>query len=310
MIAIFTLPRYNKENHARRAVKSNKKINIPIHKKERNFEMDIFNILTLFGGLCLFLYGMNVMGQSLERSAGSKLELILAKLTTNKFAGLLTGLAVTGVIQSSSATTVMVVGCGAVGSFAIEALARTGVGHLVIVDFDRVEESNINRQLFALSSTISMPKVEVAHARIRDINPEIHTDALNIYFDDTSAPGVCPDFIIDAIDTVESKISLYKWAQKHNIPLITSMGAASKTDPAKIKIAPLSKTTVCPLASRVRRMVRDLSLPDFPAVYSTQMPKTVTGHAKNLGSVITITGAFGLMLANYVIGEIIRDNSL
>jgi tRNA A37 threonylcarbamoyladenosine dehydratase len=201
----------------------------------------------------------------------------------------------------------MVVGCGAVGSFAIEALARSGIGHLIVVDFDTVEESNINRQLFALDTTVGQPKVSVAENRIHDINPEIQVTALNMFFDDASQIDTVPDFIIDAIDTVESKIALYKWASDRNIPIVSSMGAASKLDVAQIKIAPLSKTSVCPLAARVRRMVRSLNLPDISVVYSSESPQPVTGHAKNLGSVITVTGCFGLMLANYVIGKIIQD---
>ena len=209
--------------------------------------------------------------------------------------------------QKLQQATVMVVGCGAVGSFAIEALARSGVGHLVVVDFDTVERTNINRQLFALESTVGLSKVEVAATRIRDINPDIAVDALNVFFDDKTVLDIMPDIIIDAIDTVESKVALYKWAYKHNIPFISSMGAASKTDPTKIKIAPISHTTVCPLASRVRKMVRDTDLPDFPVVYSAEKPAPVIGHAKNLGSVITVTGTFGLILANWVIQEIVRD---
>ncbi|MBO5946751.1 MAG: tRNA threonylcarbamoyladenosine dehydratase [Alphaproteobacteria bacterium] len=204
-------------------------------------------------------------------------------------------------------STVMVVGCGAVGSFAIEALARTGVGHMIVVDFDVVEESNINRQLFALDSTVGAPKVDVAAARIHDINPDIAVDARNLRWDESTDLDVIPDFIIDAIDSVESKVALYKWANARNVPLISSMGAASKTDATKIKIAPLSKTTVCPLAARVRRLVRGADLSDYPAVFSTEAPAPVVGHAKNLGSIMTITGTFGLMMANYVIGEIIRN---
>lgn len=203
--------------------------------------------------------------------------------------------------------TVMVVGCGAVGSFAIEALARSGVGHLIVVDFDVIEETNINRQLFALDSTLGQHKVNVAHQRIRDINPDITVEALNLFFDENTELTARPDFIIDAIDTVESKVALYKWAAAHNVQIVSSMGAASKTDIGMIKIAPLSRTTVCPLASRVRRMVRDMNLPDIPVVFSTQHPAPVMGHAKNLGSVITVTGTFGLMLANYVIGKIVTD---
>lgn len=210
-------------------------------------------------------------------------------------------------IEKLKKSTVMVVGCGAVGSFAIEALARTGVGHLVVVDFDTVEESNINRQLFALTSTVGAAKVDVAAARVRDINPDVVVDALNMRWDENSDVDIVPDFVIDAIDSVESKVALYRWAHVHNVPLITSMGAASKTDPTQIKIAPISRTTVCPLAARVRRMVRGAEIPDFPAVYSTEAPAPVAGHAKNLGSIICVTGVFGLMMANFAIGEIIRN---
>lgn len=203
--------------------------------------------------------------------------------------------------------TVMVVGCGAVGSFAIEALARSGVGHIVVVDFDTVDTSNINRQLFALESTVGNPKVAVAANRIHDINPETDVTALNLFFDDNTEIDVLPDYIIDAIDTVSSKVALYKWAHKHNVALISSMGAASKTDISQIKIAPISKTSVCPLAHRVRHAIRSENLPDFPVVYSTQSPRLVVGHAKNLGSIVTVTGVFGLMLANYVIDEIVGE---
>ena len=210
-------------------------------------------------------------------------------------------------VEKLKKSTVMVVGCGAVGSFAIEALARTGVGHLVVVDFDTVEESNINRQLFALTSTVGAAKVDVAAARVRDINPDVVVDALNMRWDENSDVDIVPDFVIDAIDSVESKVALYRWAHVHNVPLITSMGAASKTDPTQIKIAPISRTTVCPLAARVRRMVRGAGMPDFPAVYSTEAPAPVVGHAKNLGSIICVTGVFGLMMANFAIDEIIRN---
>ena len=133
-------------------------------------------------------------------------------------------------------STVMVVGCGAVGSFAIEALARSGIGHLILIDFDVVEESNINRQLFALDSTVGRPKVEIAKQRIHDINPDIIVDVYNMFFDANTDIDVRPDFVIDAIDTVQSKIALYQWCMDKNIPFISSMGAARKTDITKIKI--------------------------------------------------------------------------
>lgn len=203
--------------------------------------------------------------------------------------------------------TVMVVGCGAVGSFAIEALARSGVGHLVVVDFDKIEESNINRQLFALTSTVGTPKVSVAAARVRDINPDAVVDAFDMFFDDAHAPDVAPDFVIDAIDSVPSKIALAAWCQARNIPFISSMGAARKTDIAQIKIGRLSKTTVCPLAAKIRRLVRNARMPDYPVVYSTQVANSNLGPDNTFGSMITITGTFGLMCANYAIKHVISD---
>lgn len=201
--------------------------------------------------------------------------------------------------------TVMIVGCGAVGSFAAEALARTGVGHLILVDFDVIEESNINRQLFALNSTIGKQKVNVAAQRIQDINPDIQVDVFNMFLDANNTPDCNPDIIIDAIDTVESKIALYQWAYKKQIPWISSMGAALKTDISQIKISTISRTSVCPLASRIRHLIREINLPDFPVVYSTEKPAKAQGHAKNMGSNVTVTGTFGLILANWAIQKII-----
>lgn len=202
--------------------------------------------------------------------------------------------------------TVMVVGCGAVGSFAIEALARSGIGTIVIVDFDNVDTTNINRQLFALDSTVGRPKVDVATSRIHDINPTTTVRAYNLFWDRDTDLDERPDFVIDAIDSVESKIALARWASDRKIPIISSMGAALKTDITQIQVASLFHTKVCPLASRVRRLARSAQLPDWPVVYSTQPPLPASGHAKNMGSLITVTGTFGLMLAGYVIEELVK----
>ena len=202
--------------------------------------------------------------------------------------------------------TVMVVGCGAVGSFATEALARSGVGQIVLVDFDVVAESNINRQIFALSSTVGKPKVEVAAARIRDINPDAVVIPLNTFWDDKSDVDVCPDFVIDAIDTVESKIALYKWCAAHRVPFAASMGAALKSDPTQIKVGRILKTSVCPLAARVRKIVRSENLPDFPVVYSTESPdRAAATPGRVFGSIVTVTGSFGLRLADIAIKNMI-----
>ena len=208
-------------------------------------------------------------------------------------------------IKKLQQSTVMVVGCGAVGSFAIEALARSGVGHIVIIDFDKVEESNINRQLFALDSTLSKPKVEIAKSRIHDINPNIKVDMLNTFFDENTELNIKPDFVIDAIDTITSKIALYKWCFENNVPFVSSMGAARKTDITKIKVAKISKTKVCPLASKIRHIIRDLKMKDFPVVYSEEPATPQPNGGREFGSIITVTGAFGLMLADFVIKKLV-----
>ena len=200
--------------------------------------------------------------------------------------------------------TIMVVGCGAVGSFAIEALARCGVGNLILIDFDKIEKSNINRQIFALHSTLGRTKVAVARERVADINPDINVTALDVFFDENTALPVRPDFVIDAIDTISSKIALYRWCRDNDVRFISSMGAARKTDPSKIKIAKISKTFACPLAARIRKSVRDMNLGDFPVVFSTETPTPHASKEKNFGSIITVTGAFGLQMANWVIRQI------
>lgn len=208
-------------------------------------------------------------------------------------------------VEKLKNSTVMIVGCGAVGSFAIESLARCGIGHLIIIDFDKIEESNINRQLFALDSTIGKPKVDVAEQRIHDINPEIIVDSYNIFFDENTNLNIKPDFVIDAIDSVSSKIALYKWCFNNHVPFISSMGAARKTDITKIKVGTILKTTVCPLASKIRKTIRDLKMPDFPVVYSTEIATPQINGGREFGSIINITGTFGLMLSDFVIKKLL-----
>ena len=208
-------------------------------------------------------------------------------------------------VEKLKNSTVMVVGCGAVGSFAIESLARCGIGHLIIIDFDKIEESNINRQLFALDSTIGKSKVDVAKQRIHDINPEIIVDSYNIFFDENTNLNIKPDFVIDAIDSVGSKIALYKWCFDNRVSFISSMGAARKTDITKIKVGTILKTTVCPLASKIRKTIRDLKMPDFPVVYSTEVATPQINGGREFGSIINITGTFGLMLSDFVIKKLL-----
>ena len=141
--------------------------------------------------------------------------------------------------------------------------------------------------------------------RIHDINPNIKVKAENLFFDDNTDLSIRPDFVIDAIDSVQSKIALYKWCYKNNVPFISSMGAARKTDISKIKIAKISKTTVCPLASKIRHIVREEKLKDFPVVYSTETALPQKNGGREFGSAVTVTGTFGLMLADFAIKKLI-----
>ena len=209
-------------------------------------------------------------------------------------------------IKKLQNATVMVFGCGAVGSFAIESLARSGVGNIILLDFDTVAESNINRQLFALCSTLGHKKTDIARERIADINSDINVTTKDTFFDGNTNLDVRPDFVIDAIDTVQSKIAIYRWCQNNNIPFISSMGAARKTDPTKIKIDKISRTFACPLAARIRKIVCDEHIREFPVVFSTETPAPHHSTSKEFGSIVTVTGTFGLMAANWVIQQIIK----
>ncbi len=157
------------------------------------------------------------------------------------------------------ASRVTVVGLGAVGGYVVEGLVRAGVGNLRIVDFDVVEKSNINRQLLALETTIKRPKAEVARERIVAINPGCRVEALQLFaaeetLDQLLTPA--PDLLIDAIDSLNPKSQLLHGAYERNIPTISSMGAALRTDPAKIRTGDLFTTSNCPLAKHLRKRLR------------------------------------------------------
>ena len=227
-------------------------------------------------------------------------------------------------MEKLARSTVMVVGCGAVGGFAIEALARSGVGKLILVDFDVVKESNINRQIFALHSTLYQEKAVVARNRIRDISPDIKVEILPVLVNADTIDEVLDrrvDFVIDAIDTLNPKTILIEQLMTRGIPFISSMGAALKTDATKIAIVPMKKTIHCPLAFFVRKRLRKRGVElTFPVVYSCEdvsqklhlempdTPENETGRVRhNMGSLPTITGIFGLLCANYAI-EYLREH--
>ena len=205
---------------------------------------------------------------------------------------------------------VTVVGCGAVGSVAIEALARTGIGQIVVIDFDKVTISNINRQLVALHSTIGRKKVEIMRERILDICPTTLVQIKDMFVDEKTCDEAFsprPDMVIDAMDSLTAKAQMISYLQEHKIPFISSMGAALKKDPTKIRIDSMKKTTVCPMAAHLRKTLRkkNVSL-DFPCVYSTEIAQEGREEHRQMGSMMTITGVFGLYLANYIIKTLLE----
>ncbi len=169
---------------------------------------------------------------------------------------------------------VTVFGLGGVGSFAVEALARAGVGHLRLVDHDVVGSSNLNRQLFALRSTLGQPKAEVAATRVRDINPDCEVESRITFIHLDTLPDLLeprPDVMIDAIDSLTCKVALIRAAHEQRIPILSAMGAGGRMDSSQLQVGDLSQTHLCPLAARVRRELRKVGISDgVCCVYSLE----------------------------------------
>ena len=225
---------------------------------------------------------------------------------------------------------VLVAGCGAVGSFAIEALVRAGVERLALVDFDTVSLSNINRQIFALHSTLGWPKTQVALERVRDISPSCRVEVFNVFINEETVGDIlneAPDFAIDAIDNMSSKALLIEELQIRKLPFISSMGAALKTDVSRIRLRRLGQTENCSLARFVRKRLkrRGIDIGKIICVSSDEqvsLPATalfddsendanpVVSGGRNgrkrltMGSLPTVTAIFGLMIANEIIKNI------
>lgn len=199
---------------------------------------------------------------------------------------------------------VAVFGLGGVGSWAAEALARSGIGALTLIDHDAVDVTNLNRQLVALESTLGKKKAEVMKARIADINPGARVHARIIFYtaETKSEIDLKPfDYIIDAIDTVTSKLELILSAQALNIPVISSMGTGNKLHPEKLMIADLYQTRVCPLARAMRNQAKKRGIRALEVVYSTEIPKTrEAAPGRTPGSMPFVPPAAGLMMAAHV----------
>lgn len=206
-------------------------------------------------------------------------------------------------------STVAVFGCGGVGSFAIEALARSGIQNLVVIDNDIVDVTNINRQSIADTTTVGMPKVEAIKNRILKINPNAQVITYQKFYDSTNANDLVQinyDYIIDAIDSVSSKLSLIEEAYHKHIPIISSMGTGNKLDPTKFEVTDILKTSVCPLAKVIRKELNKRSIPHLKVVYSKEIPNrnNIDESLKRIpASISFVPSVAGLILA----GEVIKD---
>ena len=206
---------------------------------------------------------------------------------------------------------VAVFGIGGVGGHLCEALARCGVGTLTIVDADIVSESNINRQLVALCSTLGQRKCDVMASRLKDINPDINIISKPVFFNKESAQDFNFsdfDYVADAIDTVTSKLLLCEICHRENIPIISSMGTGNKLNPSLFEICDISKTSVCPLARVMRYELRKRDIKHLKVLFSKEVPQKAASEEKKgihsvPCSVSFVPPAAGLMIA----GEIIKD---
>ncbi len=220
-------------------------------------------------------------------------------------------------IKKLSGSHIALFGVGGVGSYAAEALARTGVGELSVFDNDSVSVTNINRQLIALHSTIGKAKTAVCASRCRDINPNIVVHEYEMFFTKDNADTVDFshfDYVIDAIDTVSSKILLAEICTNFGIPFISSMGTGNKLDPSKFEICDISKTSVCPLARVMRKELKERGLRKLKVLYSKEIPQKPLYDQEsetkgNLGrfapaSIATVPSVAGLLIANQVILDI------
>ena len=170
---------------------------------------------------------------------------------------------------------VCVIGLGGVGSYAGEALVRAGIQHFTLIDFDKVGESNLNRQIIALQDTIGLPKVEVTRDRILAVNPSAKVLCHQVFLDETNRPNLLVenDFYIDAIDSLGPKIGLLEHAAQQGLNIVTVMGAGNRLDPGSVKLSPLRKTHNCPLARRVRKSLGKRGIDaSFPCVWSSEKP--------------------------------------
>lgn len=216
-------------------------------------------------------------------------------------------------MEKLAKSTVAVFGVGGVGSFAVEALARTGIGNILLIDYDIIDITNINRQIHATMKTVGLPKIEAMRDRILDINPNLNVTIFKEkYNESTKEMLLSPkyDYVIDAIDMVSSKIDLIVECKKRGIPIISSMGAGNKLNPTMFQVGDIYSTKVCPLAKVMRYELRKRNIEALKVVWSEEVPRSINLEGSDLrkavpGSIGFVPSVVGLIIASEVIKDIV-----
>ena len=215
-------------------------------------------------------------------------------------------------------SSVAVIGLGGVGAYAAEMLCRAGVGHLILLDSDVVSESNKNRQLIALDSTIGKPKSAVLAERLKDINPDVRLTLINCYLEEGGIQQLLGehkvDFLVDAIDTLAPKIALIRYCVESGIPHVSSMGAGAKFDATAVRLADLSKSYNCPLAYILRKKLRKVGISKgFKVVFSEELPRREAivaveerNKKSNVGTISYLPAVFGCVCAQAAVEHLLK----
>ena len=223
-------------------------------------------------------------------------------------------------IERLSSSHVLVVGLGGVGAYAAEMLVRSGIGKITIADADTLSESNLNRQLLALRSTLGKKKTLVMQQRLLDINPELQITVVEGFIKDELTNKILDmakyDYVVDAIDTLSPKLALIKESLSRGIPIVSSMGAGGKTDPTRMEICDISKTHHCPLAHMLRKRLHKMGIKDgFKAVFSSEEPdrKAIIecdeqNKKSNIGTISYLPAMFGIGCASAVINDLTQSS--
>ena len=214
-------------------------------------------------------------------------------------------------IEKLSKMKVAVFGLGGVGGYAAEALCRSGIGSFYLVDFDEITLSNLNRQIIATKSTIGKKKIDVMKERMLDINEEANVEVFPFFYCEETSQKIDlskVDYIIDAIDSVKSKLLLVKVANELGVPIISSMGTGNKLDPSKLVVTDINKTSVCPLAKVMRYELRKMGIKKLKVVYSIETPiiHEDNKERKVIGSTAFVPSSAGLLIASEVIKDLLN----